>query len=218
MLEKAREYDLHLFIDPHQDVWSRFCGGDGAPAWTFEAVGMDVTKLHETGAALLHQKYGDAFPQLMWANNYYRYAAFTMFTLFFGGATFAPDCMADGLNIQDYLQEHYVKAYAQVARRIGHLPNVIGFGTMNEPHFGLIGVPDLRSHDHLVFRRGVMPSPAQAIYLANGFAQECPDFGSPLPSFPARSIGRGAPRSAGRGGLERGLRRCLARAGRLGCR
>ena len=188
MLEKALDYDIHLFIDPHQDVWSRFSGGDGAPAWTLEAAGMDVATLHETGAALLHQKHGGDFPQLMWANNYYRFASFTMFTLFFGGETFAPDLLIDGRNIQDYLQEHYVSAFAQVARRIGHLPNVVGFGTMNEPHFGLIGVPDLRSHDHLLFQRGVMPSPAQAIYLANGFAQDCPDFGSPLPSFPRKQI------------------------------
>ena len=42
LLEKALEYDIHIFIDPHQDVWSRFSGGDGAPAWTLEAAGMDV--------------------------------------------------------------------------------------------------------------------------------------------------------------------------------
>ena len=186
VLEKALEHDIHLFIDPHQDVWSRFCGGDGAPAWTLEAVGMDVAKLHDTGAALLHQKHGEAFPQLMWANNYYRFATFTMFTLFFGGRAFAPSLEIEGRNIQDHLQDHYVNAYAHVARRIGQLPNVVGFGTMNEPHFGLIGVPDLRSHDHLVFKRGVMPSPAQAMFLANGFAQDCPDFGSPLPSFPPK--------------------------------
>ena len=186
VLEKALEYEIQVFIDPHQDVWSRFCGGDGAPAWTLEAAGMDVSKLHETGAALLHQRHGDSFPQLMWANNYYRFATFTMFTLFFAGKTFAPNTLVDGHNIQDCLQAHYTRAYAQVARRIGHLPNVLGFGVMNEPHFGLIGVPDLRSHDHLIFQRGVMPSPAQAIFLANGFAQDCPDFGSPLPSLPRK--------------------------------
>ena len=180
VLEKAQSHDINLFIDPHQDVFSRFSGGDGAPAWTFEAVGMDVHSFHQTGAALLHQEQPDDFPQLMWANNYYRFAAFTMFTLFFGGETFAPQMMVDGLNIQHYLQEHYVSAYAHVAKRIAHLPNVLGFGTMNEPHFGLIGVPDLRSHDHLLFKLGVMPTPAQAIFLANGFAQECLDFGQPM--------------------------------------
>ncbi len=184
MLEKAGEYDIHLFIDPHQDVWSRYSGGDGAPAWAFDAAGMDVTRFSQTGAALLHQDQPDDFPQLMWANNYYRYAAFTMFTLFFGGETFAPDLLIDGRNIQDYLQEHYVAAYAHLAQRLRHLPHLVGFGTMNEPHYGLIGVPDLRSLDHLPFQRGVMPTPAQAIFLANGFAQDVADFGTPLPDFP----------------------------------
>ena len=188
ILEKALEYDINLFIDPHQDVWSRFSGGDGAPAWTFEAARMDVARFHHTGAALLHQEQPDDFPHMLWANNYYRFAAFTMFTLFFGGRRFAPQLMVDGLNIQDYLQERYVNAFAHVARRVKHLPNVLGFDTMNEPHYGLIGVPDLRGLDHLPFQRGVMPTPAQAIFLANGFAQDASDFGSPLPSLPPLKV------------------------------
>jgi hypothetical protein len=32
IVEKAAEYDIACFIDPHQDVWSRWTGGDGAPA------------------------------------------------------------------------------------------------------------------------------------------------------------------------------------------
>ena len=189
LLEKAHEHDISLFIDPHQDVWSRFSGGDGAPAWTFAAAGLDVDSFHQTGAALLHQKQPDDYPHLIWANNYYRFAAFTMFTLFFGGETYAPDLMVDGLNIQDYLQERYISAYAWVARRLQHLPNLLGFGVMNEPHYGLIGVPDLRSLAHLPFQRGVMPTPAQAIFLANGYAQDCADYGTPLPTFPAMNVG-----------------------------
>ncbi len=189
LLEKAHEHDISLFIDPHQDVWSRFSGGDGAPAWTFAAAGLDVDSFHQTGAALLHQNQPDDYPHLIWANNYYRFAAFSMFTLFFGGETYAPDLMVDGLNIQEYLQERYISAYAWVARRLKHLPNVLGFGTMNEPHYGLIGVPDLRSLAHLPFQRGVMPTPAQAIFLANGFAQDCADYGTPLPTFPALNVG-----------------------------
>ncbi len=188
VLEKALEHEIQLFIDPHQDVWSRFSGGDGAPAWTFEAVGMVVERFHQTGAAILHQKQPDDFPQLMWANNYYRFAAFTMFTLFFGGRAFAPQLLVDGLNIQDYLQERYIAAYAEVAKRVKRLPNALGFDTMNEPHPGLIGAPDLRSLDHLPFQRGVMPTPAQAIFLANGFAQDCADFGTPLPTLPPLKV------------------------------
>ncbi len=40
----AGEHGLHVFIDFHQDVWSRMSGGDGAcQAWTFEAVGLNFT-------------------------------------------------------------------------------------------------------------------------------------------------------------------------------
>ncbi len=180
VLEKAHAHDLLVFIDPHQDVWSRFSGGDGAPAWTFEAVGMDIDRFSETGAALLHQQQPDSFPQLMWANNYYRYACFTMFTLFFGGREFAPQLQVDGQNIQDYLQGQYCAAYAALAARLRDLPNLLGFGSMNEPSAGLLGLPDLRSNDHTLFKLGVMPTPAQAIFLANGFAQDCLDFGKPL--------------------------------------
>ena len=33
LVQKAGEHGLDLFIDPHQDAWSRFSGGDGAPGW-----------------------------------------------------------------------------------------------------------------------------------------------------------------------------------------
>jgi hypothetical protein len=50
VLEKAAEYGISVFIDPHQDVWSRWTGGDGAPGWTLDVVGMDLSKLHAAGA------------------------------------------------------------------------------------------------------------------------------------------------------------------------
>ena len=39
VVKKAREHGLLVFIDPHQDVWSRWTGGDGAPFWCFEWAG-----------------------------------------------------------------------------------------------------------------------------------------------------------------------------------
>jgi aryl-phospho-beta-D-glucosidase BglC (GH1 family) len=29
---RAGDFGFQLYIDPHQDMWSRFSGGDGAPA------------------------------------------------------------------------------------------------------------------------------------------------------------------------------------------
>ncbi|MCX6667492.1 MAG: cellulase family glycosylhydrolase, partial [Euryarchaeota archaeon] len=36
VLKIAGEKKFYVFIDPHQDCWSRMTGGDGAPGWTFE--------------------------------------------------------------------------------------------------------------------------------------------------------------------------------------
>ena len=177
--EKAHAHDIKLIIDAHQDVWSRFSGGDGAPAWTFDAAGLDIDKFDITAAAITHQRNPD-LPHLMWACNYNRFAAQTMFTLFFAGNHVAPERRVDGHTIQDHLQMHYIAAFQGLARRIAHLPNVIGFGVMNEPSPGLIGRQDLRRTDESLIQLGLTPSPAQAIFLANGFAQTCLDYGSPL--------------------------------------
>src|SRR5574340_801122 len=107
---KANEHGLRLFIDPHQYVWSRFTGGDGAPGWTLEAVGFDPRKLHACGAAILHQEHGDPFPRMIWPTNNNKLAAATMFTLFFAGNDFAPDRQVEGVPVQEYLQSHYLEA------------------------------------------------------------------------------------------------------------
>ena len=38
-------------------MWSRFTGGSGAPQWTLEKVGFNVTNLHDSGAAFVHQEW-----------------------------------------------------------------------------------------------------------------------------------------------------------------
>ena len=63
MVQKAGEHGWTLFIDPHQDVWSRFSGGDGAPGWTLEAAGLDMTHFDSTGAAITHQRARRPIPQ-----------------------------------------------------------------------------------------------------------------------------------------------------------
>lgn len=144
VLKIAAEYRLYTFIDPHQDVWSRASGGDGAPIWTFEKAGLDVTKFDESEAAFTMQsRYtpddSSAYRPMAWVQNFGRFASCHMFTLFFGGNEFAPSVRVDGMNIQDYLQEHYMNAIQRVAYRVKDNPYVVGFETLNEPNPGWIG-------------------------------------------------------------------------------
>jgi hypothetical protein len=171
VVSKAGEYGLKLFIDPHQDVWSRFSGGDGAPGWTFEAVGMDITKFKETGAAITHQEHGDPFPRMIWPANYGKLANLTMWTLFFGGDDFTPQTTVDGMPVQQFLQGHYIQAVKQVAIKLKDMSHVIGFDTMNEPSAGLIGIRDLTLQAGLI-AIGESPTIFQAMQLGAGFPQE----------------------------------------------
>lgn len=168
----AAEHGISVFIDPHQDCWSRFSGGDGAPGWTLEAVGLDITRFAETGAAITHQEHGDPFPRMIWPTNYGKLANLTMWTLFFGGNDFASEAHVKGTPIQEYLQGHYVRAMQQVALRLRDLPNVVGFDTLNEPSPGLIGIGDLTSGDAFPLKLGPSPTPLQAMALGAGIPQE----------------------------------------------
>lgn len=171
VVKKAGEYGLHVFIDPHQDVYSRFSGGDGAPGWTLEAAGLDMRNFKETGAAIVHQTHGDPFPRMIWPTNPYKLAAATMFTLFFAGNDFSPKTMVEGQPIQDYLQEHYFAAMKKVAQKLKDLDCVMGFDTLNEPQRGYIGVKDLRPlYGQLDI--GIVPTPWQSMLLGAGYPQK----------------------------------------------
>jgi len=144
ILKIAREYGFYIFIDPHQDVWSRMTGGDGAPGWTFEKVGLDYTKFESSEAAFVMQLRYDPnnltkYPPMHWMGNSNRFANGTMWTLFFGGKDFAPSFIIDGINAQDYLQNHFIDAMKQVALRVKDNIYVLGFDILNEPPEGWIG-------------------------------------------------------------------------------
>lgn len=171
VLRIAAKYDIQVFIDPHQDVWSRFTGGDGAPGWTLEMVGFDLTRLHETGAAIVHAIHGDPFPKMIWPTNAHKLAAATMYALFFGGKDLAPLTTIEGESAQEFLQCHYIAAMRKVAHTLKDLPNIVGFDTMNEPSKGYIGVKDLHNCCGRL-RFGDFPTPLQAMLLASGIPQE----------------------------------------------
>ncbi len=171
IVEKAAAHGISLFIDPHQDMWSRWTGGDGAPGWTLEAAGFDPGSLDETGAAFTHQGHGDPFPRVTWPANSGKLATATMFTLFFAGNILAPTVLIDGERAQDYLQRHYIDAICRVARRLRDLPNVVGYGTMNEPLPGYVGWKDLERTGGLV-TIGTCPTGLQGMALGDGIPQD----------------------------------------------
>ena len=144
---RAGDHGLHVFVDFHQDVWSRMSGGDGAPGWTFEAAGLDFTRFPAADAAHLMQARYDhmvggrqaAYPVMSWGGNYRMPANGIMWTLFFAGADFAPGMRVDGRNIQHWLQDQYLGAMGAVASRVADIDMVIGFDTLNEPGTGYVG-------------------------------------------------------------------------------
>jgi hypothetical protein len=171
IVRRAGDFGFQMCIDPHQDVWSRFTGGDGAPGWTLEAVGMDMTRLVETGAAVVHNQYAGAFPTMIWPSNSGKLGAATMFTLFFGGSDFAPQLKVDGEPVQEYLQRHYIDAIMQVARRLKEFQHVVGYDSLNEPSAGYIGITDPNRPFGMILK-GPMPTPLQSMALGAGIPQE----------------------------------------------
>ncbi len=171
VIQMAGEYDLKVLIDPHQDVWSRWTGGDGAPAWTLELLGMDISALHTASASYLHQEAGDAYGKMVWPANNGRYAAATMWTLFFGGDLFAPATTISGQPIQYLLQGHFFEAMRQVALRLRGMSHVVGFETLNEPASGYIGRCSLHEYASPLLRNGPSPTIWEGMLLASGYPQ-----------------------------------------------
>lgn len=180
ILRIAKEYGFYIFMDPHQDVWSRFTGGSGAPLWTIYACGLNPLSFAATEAAIVQNTWpkDEDFPKMIWSTNYNRLAAGSIFTMFFAGRDFAPKCIIDGVNIQDYLQDHFVNACAHLAKRIheaGDLENdvVIGWESMNEPNKGMTGYKDLSNiPKDSPLKKGTCPTMWQTFLTGMGRACE----------------------------------------------
>lgn len=206
VLEKAHEFGIDVYVDPHQDVWSRWTGGDGAPLWTLELAGFDTENFRQCEAAVCKETYGSGhssaekkgtriLPKMMWPTNYFKLACATMFTLFWAGKRYAPDFMIedddtnnngkDGenvkVNIQTFLQKHYINAIAELLKYLNGLENIVGIGTMNEPSAGYVNVADLSrgfgqsgsstSSGAMELKYGLAPTPFQGMCLGEGHVQ-----------------------------------------------
>ncbi len=168
VVKKADEYGFVVFIDPHQDVWSRMTGGDGAPGWTLELAGFAIDRIDPSDAAITMAGRYPNYPQMIWFSNYDRLACATMFTLFFGGNRFAPQARMEGEPAQEFLQRHYIAAMEQVAERMAGLPHVLGYDTLNEPGAGYIGLENL-DEVRLNTPGAPLMTPFQAMVTGSGF-------------------------------------------------
>ncbi|CCD26330.1 hydrolase NDAI_0H01560 [Naumovozyma dairenensis CBS 421] len=185
-LKKINEIGgIYVYLDPHQDVWSRFCGGSGAPIWTLYCAGFQPARFRNTEAAILHNYFinnrdinqpNEQYPKMLWPTNYYRLACQTMFTLFFGGKMFAPRCLINGVNIQDYLQDCFGNAVMTFYTRIRSVAPelfenncIIGLESLNEPNCGYIGTPDyLLLQKDRKLKLGTTPTAFQSFLLGEG--------------------------------------------------
>ena len=170
VVARARQHDIEIIVDFHQDCYSRFTGGDGAPGWTLELAGMDIRRMDETGAAITHQMHALPYEKMIWATNGMKLGAATMFTLFFAGNDFAPQLKVGESSIQDYLQERYLDAIGRVAERLRGFSNLIGYDLMNEPLPGYVECEELTALPGEP-RIGATPSALQSMALGDGLPQ-----------------------------------------------
>ncbi|KAI0783200.1 glycoside hydrolase family 5 protein [Abortiporus biennis] len=190
LLSLFPQYGIVAFVALHQDVWSRFSGGSGAPSWTLESVGFDLHALEESGAAWLQGIKGGGHVEHergLWPCGYQKLAAATMSTCFWAGDTFAPKLKVKNeqgveVSIQTFLQTAFLNMFEQVAKAVGDLPAVIGFEMMNEPHRGYIDLKSMHRFDpdtdlHL----GHVPTAFQSFLLGAGYATRVAHYARGIP-------------------------------------
>ncbi len=108
LADQASDRGTYVVLDMHQDLYSRWLSGDGAPAWTFPA-GVDPEN-------------NDGFGGRFWGMAY----------------IFSSDVRACYTNFfqSSQLKEHYKNAWLEVVKRAGNNPYVLGYDIMNEPSCG----------------------------------------------------------------------------------
>jgi endoglycosylceramidase len=101
---------IHVMLDLHQDVYSTFTCGNGAPEWAVRTDGIPLEQPCRS----------------VWSFNYFQPAVTRAFDNFWNGDSGAhPD-----------LQQHFVAMWRAVAERFRDHPAVIGYDILNEPYPG----------------------------------------------------------------------------------
>lgn len=110
MVDQASARGIYILLDMHQDLYSRWLHGDGAPDWAFPAG--------------VNPENNDGFGGRFWGCAY----------------TLSRDVRACFTNFFEsgQLREHYRNALVEVAKRVKDKPNILGYDIMNEPSCGNI--------------------------------------------------------------------------------
>lgn len=109
LLEEAASRGIYVVVDMHQDIFSRWFHGDGAPRWVVEETGVDPDDNNSFGGR------------------------------FWGLATELSSDVRHSVtyfwNSED-LKEHFKNAWLKVAERVADNPYVLGYDIYNEPSNG----------------------------------------------------------------------------------
>ncbi|MEI6580080.1 MAG: cellulase family glycosylhydrolase [Eubacteriales bacterium] len=113
ILDKCAEKGVFVYLDIHQDCYSSFCYGNGAPAW-----------------ATLMDKYKPRPAKFVWAELYFRSkAVHRAFDNFWTNRQYNDTC----------LQDYYAGMWKHIADKFKDKPALFGFDFMNEPYPGKDG-------------------------------------------------------------------------------
>ena len=118
-LDKCEEYGIYAYLDCHQDVYSSYCYGDGAPRW-----------------ATITDQYKPTKPIAVWAEPYfYGSACFRAFDNFWANTKYN----------RKGLQDYYADMWKNLAKAVKDKPALFGFDFLNEPFPGKDGGKIFRS-------------------------------------------------------------------------
>lgn len=119
ILAAADQAGISVFLDMHQDVFSRTFCGDGAPEWAaltyLEAPACPSPWPIPPGPSVS--------PPYFWPNNYFSTTVEASFDNFWTNAG---------------LQEHFIESFLQAVKTAKDHPSVIGYEIFNEPFPGSI--------------------------------------------------------------------------------
>ena len=108
------EAGVYVLVDLHQDLWGPPLAGHGAPEWASFGLGERAPRLLPGDVA--------------WQLRYVDPRCYESFEALWSDRVVP----ASGLG----LQEHYARAWQQLARRVAGVERVVGYDPMNEPFMG----------------------------------------------------------------------------------